>query len=132
MVVVYDVAITLLDLEDTRRRHQCCGLSGQQFQYFFVFTGGGGNGKDFLNDQFIYLLDENGYAAIVLPTKSGPNPELRSLHKKRFVRFAEPNPGQKTEAIRLKNVDELTGCESVVARDCHSNDTDTHLHKKIR
>ena len=110
------------------------GLSGQQFQYFFVFTGGGGNGKDFLNDQFIYLLDKNGYAAIghldllTKPPKSGPNPELRSLHKKRFVRFAEPNPGQKTEAIRLKNVDELTGCESVVARDCHSNDTDTHLH----
>lgn len=110
------------------------GLCGQQFQYFFVFTGGGGNGKDFLNDQFISLLDKNGYAAIghldllTKPIKSGPNPEARSLHKKRFVRFAEPNPGQKMEAIRLSNVNELTGCESIVARNCNDNNTDTHLH----
>eukprot|EP00966_Prymnesium_polylepis_P177526 4111449-Prymnesium_polylepis.1 len=110
------------------------GLSGQQFQYFFVFTGGGGNGKDFLNDQLIFLLDKNGYAVIghldllTKPPKSGANPEARSLHKKRFVRFAEPNPGQKMEAVRLSNVNELTGCESIVARNCHDNDTDTHLH----
>jgi phage/plasmid-associated DNA primase len=112
------------------------GLSGQQFQYFFVLTGGGGNGKDFLGDQFKHLLDEtpNGYAAkghldlLTKPPKSGPNPEARSLHKKRYVRFAEPNPGQKMEAIRLSNVNELTGCDSIVARNCHSNDTDTHLH----
>ena len=86
------------------------GLSGQQFQYFFVMTGGGGNGKDFIGDQFKYLLDDrspNGYAAkghlelLTKPLKSGPNPEARSLHKKRYVRFAEPNPGQKAEAIRL-------------------------------
>ena len=110
------------------------GLSGQQFQYFFVFTGGGGNGKDFLNDQFISLLDKSGYAVIghldllTKPPKSGANPEARNLHKKRFVRFAEPNPGQKMEAVRLSNVNELTGCESIVARNCHDNDTDTHLH----
>ena len=112
------------------------GLTGQQFQFFFVFTGGGGNGKDFLNDQYIHLLDKtpNGYAAIghldllTKPPKSGPNPEARGLHKKRLTRFAEPNPGQKMEAIRLSNVNELTGCESIVARKCNSNETDTHLH----
>ena len=112
------------------------GLSGQQFQYFYLLTGGGGNGKDFINDQIINLLDKNGYAVIghldllIKPSKSGANPEARNLHKKRFVRFAEPNSesGSKTEAIRLSNVNELTGCESIVARNCHSNDTDTHLH----
>ena len=112
------------------------GLSGQQFQYFFVLTGGGGNGKDFSGDLYKHLLDEspNGYAAkghldlLTKPPKSGPNPEARSLHKKRYVRFAEPNPGQKMEAIRLSNVNELTGCDSIVARNCNSNDTDTHLH----
>ena len=112
------------------------GLSGQQFQYFFVLTGGGGNGKDFLGDLYKYMLDEtpNGYAAkgalelLTKPLTSGPNPAARSLHKKRFVRFAEPNPGQKMEAIRLSNVNELTGCDSIVARNCNSNDTDTHLH----
>ena len=84
------------------------GLSGQQFQYFFVLTGGGGNGKDFLGDQYKHLLDETpkGYAVkghldlLTKPPKSGPNPEARSLHKKRFVRFAEPNPALKMEAIR--------------------------------
>ena len=110
------------------------GLSGQQQQYFFVFTGGGGNGKDFLGDQYIHLLDKNGYACIghldllTKPSRSGPNAEARNLHKKRFVRFAEPNPGEKMEAIRLSNVNELTGCESICARTLHEKDTDTHLH----
>ena len=113
------------------------GLSGQQFQYFFVFTGGGGNGKDFLGDQFIHLLDKNGYAAIghlellTRPIKSGANTEARGLHKKRFVRFAEPNPGEKMEAVRLSNVNELTGCESICARTGHDFSalgSDTRLH----
>ena len=57
-----------------------------------------------LNEHFMYLLDMNGYAVVghlyllTQPIKSGANSEARSLHKKRFVRFSEPNP-ESGEAI---------------------------------
>ena len=67
-------------------------MSGERFEYFFVATGGGRNGKGLLNEHFMYLLDMNGYAVVghldllTQPIKSGANSEARSLHKKRFVR----------------------------------------------
>ena len=56
------------------------------------------------------------------------NTEARSLHKKRFVRFSEPCPGVDMEAIRLSNVNELTGNEQLKARTLHEKDDDTRLH----
>ena len=112
------------------------GLSGERFEYFFVATGGGRNGKGLLIEHFIHLLDMNGYAVIghldllTLPIKSGANSEARSLHKKRFVRFSEPNP-ESGEAIRLSNVNELTGNEQLKARTGHdfsARGDDTCLH----
>ena len=110
------------------------GLSGKRFEYFFVATGDGCNGKGLLNEHFIYLLGLDGYAAIghldllTKPIKSGPNSEARSLHKKRFVRYSEPNPGEQMEAVRLSNVNELTGNEQLKARTLHEKDDDTRLH----
>jgi len=110
------------------------GTSGKRFEYFFVATGDGCNGKGLLNEHFIYLLDLNGYAVIghldllTSKIKSGANSEARSLHKKRFVRYSEPNPGEKMEAIRLSNVNELTGNEQLKARTLHEKDDDTRLH----
>ena len=110
------------------------GLSGKRFEYFFVATGDGCNGKGLLNEHFIYLLDLNGYAVIghldllTSKIKSGANTEARSLHKKRFVRFSEPCPGVDMEAIRLSNVNELTGNEQLKARTLHEKDDDTRLH----
>ena len=112
-------------------------LSGERFEYFFVATGGGRNGKGLLNEHFMYLLDLNGYAAVghldllTRPIKSGANTEARSLHKKRFVRFSEPNPEEAGEAIRLSNVNELTGNEQLKARtgqDFSAKGDDTRLH----
>ena len=112
------------------------GLSGERFEYFFVATGGGRNGKGLLNEHFMYLIDMNGYAVVghldllTQPIKSGANSEARSLHKKRFVRFSEPNP-ESGEAIRLSNVNELTGNEQLKARTGHdfsANGDDTRLH----
>ena len=110
------------------------GLSGKRFEYFFVATGDGCNGKGLLNEHFIYLLDLNGYAVIghldllTSRIKSGANTEARSLHKKRFVRYSEPCPGTDMEAIRLSNVNELTGNEQLKARTLHEKDDDTRLH----
>ena len=110
------------------------GLTGKRFEYFFVATGDGCNGKGLLNEHFLYLLDLNGYAVIghldllTKPIKSGANSEARSLHKKRFVRYSEPNPGEKMEAVRLSNVNELTGNEQLKARTLHEKDDDTRLH----
>ena len=110
------------------------GCSGKRFEYFFVATGDGCNGKGLLNEHFIYLLGLDGYAAIghldllTKPIKSGANSEARSLHKKRFVRYSEPNPGEKMEAVRLSNVNELTGNEQLKARTLHEKDDDTRLH----
>ena len=100
------------------------GMTSERFEYFFVATGGGRNGKGLLNEHFMYLLDMNGYAVVghldllTQPLKSGANSEARSLHKKRFVRFSEPNP-ESGEAIRLSNVNELTGNEQLKARTGH-------------
>ena len=112
------------------------GLTGKRFEYFFVATGDGCNGKGLLNEHFIYLLDINGYAVIghldllTSKLKSGANTEARSLHKKRFVRFSEPCPGSDApgESIRLSNVNELTGNEQLKARTLHDKDDDTQLH----
>ena len=63
--------------------------------------------------------------------ESGANSEARSLHKKRFVRFSEPNPEEAGEAIRLSNVNELTGNEQLNARTGHDFSalgSDTRLH----
>ena len=113
------------------------GMSGERFEYFFVATGGGRNGKGLLNEHFMHLLDMNGYAVVghldllTKPIKSGANSEARSLHKKRFVRFSEPNPEEAGEAIRLSNVNELTGNEQLNARTGHDFSalgSDTRLH----
>ena len=113
------------------------GTSGKRFEYFFVATGDGCNGKGLLNEHFIYLLDLNGYAVIghldllTRPIKSGANSEARSLHKKRFVRYSEPNSGEKMEAVRLSNVNELTGNEQINARTGHdfsASGADTRMH----
>ena len=78
------------------------GLSGKRFEYFFVATGDGCNGKGLLNEHFIYLLDLNGYAVIghldllTSRIKSGANTEARSLHKKRFVRYSLSHAQERT------------------------------------
>ena len=89
-----------------------------------------------LNEHFLYLLDLNGYAVIghldllTSKIKSGANSEASSLHKKRFVRYSEPNPGEKMEAVRLSNVNELTGNEQLKARTLHEKDDAARFDSK--
>jgi phage/plasmid-associated DNA primase len=60
--------------------------------------------------------------------KTGANPEVANMDKKRMVLFAEP---EENAAVQLGIVKELTGEESINARQCFSNKTTTQLTATI-
>jgi hypothetical protein len=106
------------------------GLSGFREELFIILTGGGRNGKGLIIELYQWMC--GGYSKpghdelLTKPIKSGPNTELRSLHKKRSVVWTEPEEGA-VEAIRLANVKKLTGDESHDARGLYSSDSDTRI-----
>jgi len=99
------------------------GMTGYRQEKFIMCEGKGRNGKGMLNELFMMMLGED-YAysghisALTRPIKDGANPELASLHLKRFVKFEEPNASDK---ILLGNIKKLTGEGFLNARACHSN-----------
>lgn len=104
------------------------GLEGVCLEKFIVQNGGGGNGKGLLND--LYLLGLGSYGMIgnndILTSKqkTGANPEMAKLDKKRFVVFREVPERMKFENSSVK---ELTGGGNFSARECHSNDIEKQL-----
>jgi len=96
---------------------------------FIVANGKGGNGKGVLNE---LLLDCVGYdygytgniGALTDKKKTGSNPEIANLHKKRFCIFKEPNQKEK---ILLGNVKELVDNKEINARQNYSNNTKVRL-----
>ena len=74
------------------------GMMGQTLEKFTMANGSGRNGKTFLHELFMAAMGEyaiKGNIAIITDKmKSGPNPELANLDKKRFVLWAEPEENQ--------------------------------------
>ena len=74
------------------------GMSGRSIEKFFVFNGGGRNGKGLTNEFLERVLGD--YCANVSPiiycesqktkTSSGANPEIAKLDKKRYIISKEP------------------------------------------
>lgn len=101
------------------------GLSGKAIEKFFIFNGGGRNGKGLINEFMRYTLGE--YACelnvVVLtedPTKSGSggaNVEKAKLDKKRYVISAEPSG---TKRLNNSTCKKITGGGELTARMIYS------------
>ena len=110
------------------------GLTGHRKEKFIIAQGEGRNGKGMLNEFMLSLLNDYGavlhLGLLTQPIKVGPNTELRSLHKKRFVLASEPED-HASERLKANNIKALTGNECHKARACHSNDDDTRIHMTL-
>ena len=111
---------------------QHAGLSGIRHENFIFLTGGGRNGKGFMDENFLYLLGSYGIMAnLSLLTKDiavGANQELRNCHKKRFMLWSEPESTNGTQQLKVNSIKSLTGNECHDARGLYEKDTDTRIH----
>jgi len=97
------------------------GLCGLQVTYFIVANGVGGNGKTVIHQLTGTTLGDYAYVlpavSLQVPIQGGGNPQLASLHKKRFVVCSEPQKG----SICTSVVKEITGNKTLPVRQLYSN-----------
>jgi len=105
------------------------GMRGQTLEKFTMANGCGRNGKTFLHELFMKFMGKyaikGNVSIITQKMKSGPNPELANLNKKRFVLWAEPEENQ---SIQISTMKDLTGGDTITAKQCHSNKTEQINH----
>jgi putative DNA primase/helicase len=106
----------------------CSGLQGKNLEKFIVASGCGGNGKGVINELALECFGNYGYVlnnnVLLKPLKEGPNPEIASLHNKRFVISREPNSNYKINCSLMKD---LTGGNQIKARALYSNESSVFL-----
>jgi putative DNA primase/helicase len=104
------------------------GMYRKNLEKFVINSVVGGNGKGVLNEHVFKAFGQYAYkllsAVLTQPLKSGCNPEVASMHNKRFVLATEPEDSQNINTSTLKGI---TGGNSINARMAHSNDTKTDL-----
>lgn len=105
-------------------------LTGEHPENLFLANGCGRNGKGLLNELMFELMGDYAYkVSIDVLTKdvkkTGANPEIANLHKKRLVLANEPEDNVK---LNMGIIKELTGGNEISARALYSNDTKTLLH----
>ena len=109
------------------------GMYGRSLEKFVLAFGAGRNGKGLINELMEYMLNNNiisGYSyrakAISFQTEStqGASPEIANLHDKRFVVTSEPEKNKSFNTARIK---EITGGDSINARNLFSSNTRTTL-----
>ena len=110
-------------------RYLCNGLYGFNIEKFVIANGAGANGKGFLHELMEALLtDMYFYTApnsiLANPLKTGNNPEVANMNKKRMIVYREPEENKKINGSVIK---ELTGGNFINARQNYSNDTKTQL-----
>ena len=107
-------------------------LEGRCLEKFIIFNGKGGNGKGVTDDLMLCAMGRYGLAGskalLFEKTRTGSNPELNNLHKKRFILFREL-----PEYIPFENsiVKELTGGGKFSARGHQESTTEKVLHGTI-
>ena len=111
-------------------RSCCIGIKEHKF---IMANGGGRNGKGLISQLMAVMLGSDYFykgnaLTITEKAKTGANPEVANMDKKRMVLFAEP---EENAAVQLGIVKELTGEESINARQCFSNKTTTQLTATI-
>ena len=104
-------------------------MRGQTLEKFIMANGCGRNGKTQLHELFMKFMGKyaikGNVSIITQKMKSGPNPELANLHKKRFVLWAEPEENQ---SIQISTMKDLTGGDTITSRRCNSNKTEQINH----
>jgi len=94
----------------------------------FLFANGPSNaGKSILCDLQLKMWGKYGYKgnnSMLLGRKTGASPEFANLHMKRAVVFEEPDEDKPFSGSIIK---EITGSDSLNARSCYSNNTDTRI-----
>lgn len=105
-------------------------LSGEHPEKLFLANGGGRNGKGLLNELMFKMLGEYAYKlSIEILTKdvkkTGANPELANMHKKRMVVSSEPEDGTK---LQMGIIKEITGGNEISARGLYNGNTKTLLN----
>ena len=105
-------------------------LSGEHPEKLFLANGGGRNGKGLINELMFKLLGAYAYKlSIEVLTKdvkkTGANPELANMHKKRMVLSNEPEDGTK---LQMGIIKEITGGNEISARGLYNGNTKTELH----
>jgi len=104
------------------------GMTGIQVEKFFVANGEGRNGKGFLNELYLKgLIGEEHYGYVlpvdVLTSKqdigTGANPQIANMNNRRFIISREPDQSAKIKSSIMK---EITGCQTINARQLHSGD----------
>jgi hypothetical protein len=102
--------------------------TGRRIQKFIMMTGGGRNGKGLINQLMKYLLQGYFYQgninSITEKVKSGANPEVANMNKKRMVCFGEPEDNQQ---LMLGAIKALTGEDTINARGLFQSNTETNL-----
>ena len=98
------------------------GLSGIRQEKFFMANGCGRNGKGVLNELMMACVGKYGYKmninVLTQAIKSGANPEVSNLDRKRFVVSNEPNDN---EFLQAGNIKRLTGDDKIDARGLYQN-----------
>jgi P4 family phage/plasmid primase-like protien len=100
---------------------------------FYVFTGGGGNGKSKLIELFDSVLgDYSGKVPVSFLTQkrassAAANPEISRLVGKRFACFQEPGNGEKLNIGIMK---EMTGGDKIMVRSLFKMPFETKLQTK--
>lgn len=107
-----------------------CGMIGLCFENFVMESGSGGNGKDVLSNLYNATLTSTyfykGSTSTLLDPKlkSGGNPEVANMNKKRFVVFSEP-PNSST--LNMGVLKDITGGGSINARTLYSKNCECLL-----
>ena len=128
MKLMHEIWTSIFQNEEIRKTYLSIlwsGLTAIRQEKFFMANGCGRNGKGLLNELMVKTLGQD-YAyngnieTLTKPLKSGANPELAQLNKKRFVKFEEPNDH---DVLQLGNIKKLTGEGIINARESYSNNT---------
>jgi phage/plasmid-associated DNA primase len=105
----------------------CC--IGKYFEKFTLANGVGGNGKGAINELLEKMLGKEYFfkatpTTLTCDIKSGANPELAKMNKKRCVLTQEPKEGS---SLNLGVIKALTGGANINARDLYSSNMHTVL-----
>ncbi len=129
---VEEIIKKIMPHEDERELYKqilATGLEGRTLEKMCVFSGFGRNGKGLTDEFMLYALGDYGFqgnnSILFEVAKTGSNPELANLDKKRFVVFKEPSSKKKFENSIIK---ELTGGGQISARGHHETQTQKTLH----
>jgi len=96
---------------------------------FILMNGSGRNGKGVLTELMMALLGKYGYngasSTLLAPLKTGANPELANMHKKRMIVYREPEAEK--ASLNISTIKEITGGDKLNARGLYKGNTETIL-----